>query len=63
MAKDRFVKCEFYLNEGNCAKKREGSFYHYCQHCDQYRPVRGSIPAKKNLKREKIEKARKEDFR
>ena len=62
MAKDRFIKCEFYLYEGNCAKNGEGTFYHSCQKCGLYKPVKGSIPAKKNLKREKIEKAKKEDY-
>lgn len=58
MAKDGFIKCEYYLNEGNCSKGREGTFYHSCQHCDLYKAVRGAAPAKKNLKKQKLQKAK-----
>lgn len=58
MSKDRFVKCEYYLNEGNCQKGREGIFYRTCQHCNLYKPVRGAFPAKKNLKKQKLQKAK-----
>lgn len=61
MAKDRLIKCKSYLYEGSCAKGRAGTFYGACQKCDKYEPVRGSVPAKKNLKREKLQKARESD--
>ena len=58
MSKDRFIKCKHYVCEGECNRDREGTFYNYCQHCDLYDPVKGSTPAKKNLKRHKLNSIR-----
>ena len=51
--KDREIACEYYLNEGNCAKGRAGTFRHQCQKCDLYKPKKHSRPARKNLRIEK----------
>ena len=56
MAKDREIACENNVCEGECTKGREGTFRNYCQTCNLYKPVRGGIPARKNLKKEKTEK-------
>ena len=53
MAKDREKACDFYKNEGNCSKGHRGTFRDYCQTCKDYRPRKGSVPCKKNLRKEK----------
>lgn len=60
MAKDRGVACKSYICESNCRKGREGTFFGYCQHCDAYDPVRGGKNIKPNLKRQKMEKFKKD---
>lgn len=60
MAKDREIVCKYYECEGKCSKGREGTFRHYCQKCNKYNPVKGRLPARKNLKRKKIEKIRRD---
>lgn len=57
MAKDRERPCEFYQYEGCCSKGREGTFRKACQTCDKYHAKPGAEPARKNLKREKRERA------
>lgn len=54
--KTRERVCEFYLNEGNCSKGREGTFYQGCQHCSLYRPLPGSKPNRVDRRRHKLEK-------
>ena len=56
MAKDREIACENYICEGECKKGKPGTFRKHCQTCDSYKPVRGGVPARKNLKKEKTEK-------
>lgn len=60
MARDRELACKSYICEGNCSKGRGGRFRKDCQTCDKYDPIRGSQPARKNLKREKNEKFQKD---
>ena len=60
MAKDREVACVYYINEGNCSKGREGTFRHACQTCSKYQALKGGRPRRKDLKREKLEKASKD---
>lgn len=62
MAKDREIACKYYECEGTCVKGREGTFYHYCQRCDKYDPVKRRRPPRKNLKKEKLEKLRREGY-
>ena len=62
MARDREIACKYYECEGKCVKGREGTFYHYCQKCDKYDPIKHRRRQKKNLKKEKLEKIKmKED--
>ena len=56
MAKDREIACKSYICEGNCSKGKEGTFRKACQKCGSYDPIKGGLPARKNLKREKTEK-------
>lgn len=53
MAKDRERACMWYKNEGNCAKGHEGTFRHCCQTCKDYSVKKGSIPKRKDLRKEK----------
>ena len=62
MAKDREIVCEFYQCEGVCKKNHQGTFRKICQKCSDYRPIKGRQPARLNLKRYKIEKARQKDI-
>ena len=55
--RDREIACESYVCEGTCKKGREATFRKYCQTCKEYRPLPGGIPARKNLKKEKLAKA------
>ena len=62
MAKDREVVCKYYECEGKCKKGRKGTFRYYCQKCNKYDPIKGREPARKNLRRAKLEKLRKEGY-
>lgn len=53
MARDRERPCEFYINEGNCYKHHAGLFKKTCQVCADYRAKKGSLPRRKNLKKQK----------
>lgn len=63
MAKDREIVCEYYQCEGVCKKNHEGTFHKGCQKCKDYHPIKGRKPARLNLKRQKIEKARAKDIK
>jgi len=56
MAKNREIACIHYICEGNCALGKEGTFRKHCQTCKTYKAVPGGLPARKNLKREKLNK-------
>lgn len=59
MAKDRSIPCKYYIAFGMCSKSREANHNGYCQKCNKYVPrVR---ERHKNLKKEKLEKIRKND--
>lgn len=60
MAKDRGVACISYICEGNCKKGRPGTFFHYCQKCNIYKPVPGGKNIKPNRKSSIIEKMKKD---
>jgi hypothetical protein len=61
MASNREIACQYYMYEGGCSKGRKGTFYKSCQTCKKYVAVKGGEPARKNLKRQKIQAARKRD--
>lgn len=64
MASEREVVCVHYKWEGGeCAKGREGTFRKICQTCKKYKAKKGSLPARQNLKRQKIEKIREHDMK
>lgn len=59
MAKDRITPCKYYIAFGMCSKSREANHNRYCQKCNKYVPrVR---ERHKNMKKEKLEKIRKND--
>ena len=59
MAKDRLTPCKFYICFGMCSKSREANHNGYCQKCNKYVPR--AKERHKNLKKEKLEKIRKND--
>lgn len=63
MAKTREIACIYYQFEGSCAKGRAGTFRKACQKCDWYKPKKGGIPARQDLRRKKQEDARRRDER
>lgn len=63
MSKEREVSCIYYEYEGSCLKGREGTFRKACQTCNKYEAKKGSIPARKNLKRQKIEEIKRNDMK
>lgn len=60
MAKDRITPCLYYVCKGECKKGRESDHNGYCQRCDKYKPR--VKERHKNLKKEKLEKIRKNDM-
>ena len=63
MSKERTIACIYYQCEGACALNREGTFWHYCQHCPSYAAIKGGKEARKNLKKEKQMEAKKRELR
>lgn len=54
--RDREIVCEHYICEGNCGKGKAGTFRKACQHCALYRPKRGTMPARTDNRRRKLDK-------
>lgn len=63
MSASRELACIYYKWEGCCEKGRAGTFRDACQICKKYRPRKGGAPARKNFKRQKMEKFREEDMK
>lgn len=63
MAVDREIACEFYEFEHSCSKGKEGTFRKACQTCKKYKAKKGTLPARKNLKRQKVEKIKEHDMK
>jgi hypothetical protein len=59
---DREIPCIYYKWEGECAKGREGTFRDACQTCKKYKPKKGAVPAKRNLKKQKLNKINEKDI-
>lgn len=60
MAKDRLTPCISYVCEGECSKGKRGEHKGYCQTCKSYKPrARIKHP---NIKKQKLEKIRKNEF-
>nr|DAI79452.1 MAG TPA: hypothetical protein [Caudoviricetes sp.] len=62
MAKTREIICTFYECEGKCSKGRAGTFRHKCQTCNLYLPKKHCKPARKNLKKNKLERIKRENY-
>lgn len=62
MAATRELACVYYAHEGGCLKGMDGTFWKSCQICKKYTP-RGGPPARKNLKKQKMEKIIKRDIK
>ena len=61
--KDRLIACIHYKCENSCDLGREGTFYHQCQTCKSYSPLRHGKPARIDTRRQRAERAkRKEKF-
>lgn len=63
MASNREISCIYYEWEGECSKGKEGTFRKACQICKKYKPRKGGLPARQNLKRQKVEKIRERDMK
>ncbi len=61
--RDREIACVFYEHEGSCLKGKAGTFRKACQTCGKYKPKIGGAPARKNLKKQKMEKIRTKDMK
>ncbi len=59
--KTRENPCESYICEGNCSKGREGTFYKYCQKCNKYKAKKGSLPARTDNRRQKMDRIQKKE--
>lgn len=62
MAKMREVACKYYICERECEKGREGTFRKKCQTCDLYVPIKGGIPARKDLRQNKKERSNRKEL-
>ena len=60
MSKERQTPCKFYVCEGDCEKGREATHNKYCQHCKLYQ-ARAKVKHI-NLKKQKLEKIRRNEF-
>ena len=60
---DREIQCLYYEFEGSCKKGRGGTFWKACQTCNKYKPMRGTSPARKDLRKQKMEKIQKRDIK
>lgn len=61
MATIREIACQYYAHEGGCLKGRKGTFYKACQTCKKYVAIKGGEPARKNLKKQKLQAAKERD--
>lgn len=57
MATVRQTPCLYYICADQCKKGREADHFHYCQHCDKYKPK--AKVRHRNRKKEKLDKIRK----
>lgn len=58
MARDREIACIHYKAEKECDLGKDGTFRDYCQTCQTYKKLPGGLPARPNLKKEKLNKAK-----
>lgn len=60
--KDKLAVCEYYISKGVCQKGRTAEQKGYCQHCDKYKPRKGSKVVVRELRRKYKEKKYKEKY-
>ena len=56
MARDREIACAHYKAEGVCDLGKEGTFWHQCQFCKNYKKLPGGKPARTDNRRHKQER-------
>lgn len=61
MAKERGV-CIHYKYEGCCDLGKDCKFWGHCQTCQSWKKKPGAGPARPNLKRKKLERARQKEW-
>lgn len=62
MAKDKEIACIHYECEGQCALGKNAEFYGHCQSCKTYKATPGGKPARKDTRRDRMERInRRED--
>ena len=61
--KERLIACIHYKCENSCDLGREGTFYHQCQTCKSYKPIKGGKPAKVDNRRNIRDKLDKREMR
>ena len=61
MSKERGV-CIHYQYEGCCDLGKECEFWGHCQTCQSWKKKPGAGPARPNLKRKKLERARQKEW-
>ena len=60
--KDRLAVCEYYIAKGKCQKNRNAEQNGYCQHCNKYKPRKGSKDVVRELRHRYKEKKYKEKY-
>ena len=61
MAKDREITCIHYIHEHNCDLGKDACFRGLCQTCPTWKPKKGSLPARKDTRRRKLDKIDKKE--
>lgn len=61
MSKTREVVCIHYQCEHSCDLGKKAEFYGHCQTCPTYKARPGGIPARKDNRRQKIERDHRRD--
>lgn len=62
MAKDREIQCIHYICEHSCDLGRDAVFRGLCQTCAQWKPKKGSKPARENTRKIKLAKIKKKEM-
>ena len=61
--RDREIACIHYICEGNCDLKKEGTFRNACQTCSSYKKLPGGKPARKDNRRQKLNKISRKEMK
>lgn len=63
MSKDRNIICKNYIAAGVCSLGKICFINKEMQHCSLYEKTNKAVPFRKNIKKQKIEKIRKEEWK